>query len=120
MKKYNIKELMKEIPVIMLALRHRSTPLSAKILAWITIIYALSPIDLIPDFIPFIGYLDDLIILPVLITATIKKIPKEVMESCREDAEKISLKKKWLYSIPVILLWICILILILDIIFAIF
>ena len=54
------------------------TPKIAKILLWITIGYALSPIDLIPDFIPIIGYLDDLIILPALLYLAIKSIPKDV------------------------------------------
>lgn len=54
------------------------TPKIAKILLWITIGYALSPIDLIPDFIPVIGYLDDLVILPALLYLAIKSIPKDV------------------------------------------
>lgn len=54
------------------------TPKIAKILLWIAIVYALSPIDLIPDFIPVIGYLDDIIILPALLYLAIKSMPKEV------------------------------------------
>ncbi|HEY3360240.1 MAG TPA: YkvA family protein [Methanosarcina sp.] len=54
------------------------TPRTAKILLWIAIAYALSPIDLIPDFIPVIGYLDDMIIVPVLLYIAMKKVPKNV------------------------------------------
>jgi uncharacterized membrane protein YkvA (DUF1232 family) len=54
------------------------TPRTAKILLWIAIVYALSPIDLIPDFIPVIGHLDDLIVLPVLLYIAMKSVPKNV------------------------------------------
>jgi uncharacterized membrane protein YkvA (DUF1232 family) len=54
------------------------TPKTTKILLWIAIGYALSPIDLIPDFIPVIGYLDDIVIVPVLLYIAIKSVPKDV------------------------------------------
>ncbi len=54
------------------------TPRVAKILLWIAIGYALSPVDLIPDFIPVIGYLDDLVIVPVLLYIAMKSVPKDV------------------------------------------
>ena len=54
------------------------TPKTAKILLWIAIGYALSPIDLIPDFIPVIGYLDEIVIVPVLLYIAIKSVPKNV------------------------------------------
>lgn len=54
------------------------TPNISKILLWVTIGYALSPIDLIPDFIPVLGYLDDVIILPALLYIAIKSIPEDV------------------------------------------
>ena len=56
-----------------------------KIVAAITIGYALSPIDLIPDFIPILGYLDDMVILPLLITLAIKLIPSNIMDECLEQ-----------------------------------
>lgn len=68
----------------------KRTPKSAKILLWITIAYAVSPIDLIPDFIPVIGYLDDLIILPSLFYSAIKLVPKSVFT---EHYKKIFQKK---------------------------
>jgi len=87
----NIKErarqLRTDIPAVFLCLKSKETPLAAKILAGITVGYALSPIDLIPDFIPVLGYLDDIIILPVLIALTIRLIPRDIFERCRKEAE---------------------------------
>ena len=72
MKIENLKQkarvLKNKIAALYLAMRKKNTPLYAKMAVAVTVIYALSPIDLIPDFIPILGYLDDLIILPVLIT----------------------------------------------------
>lgn len=68
----------KYIELCRLLYKDPRTPRIAKILLWITIGYALSPIDLIPDFIPVIGYLDDIIILPVLLYLAIKSIPEDV------------------------------------------
>ena len=80
-KKY-IKEIMdnakKYTQLCKLLYADTRTPKIAKILLWIAIIYALSPIDLIPDFIPVIGYLDDIVIIPALLYLAIKSMPKEV------------------------------------------
>lgn len=70
--------------------------------------YALSPIDLIPDFIPILGYLDDLVILPILIYICILFMPKSIWESYESRAQKIwenGLPKKWYFAIPIILIW---------------
>jgi len=76
--KEKAKQLKKDIPAVFLALKKKETPWYAKILAILTVGYALSPIDLFPDFIPVLGYLDDVIILPLMIAATIKLIPKDI------------------------------------------
>lgn len=60
--KRRAKQLKQDIPALYLALKDRKTPIIAKVLAGIIVVYALSPIDLIPDFIPVLGYLDDLIV----------------------------------------------------------
>lgn len=60
------KQLKVDIPAVFIALKQKETPLPAKILAAVTVGYALSPIDLIPDFIPVLGYLDDVLLLPAL------------------------------------------------------
>lgn len=109
------KKLKTDIPAIFIALRKKETPISAKILAGLTIVYALSPIDLIPDFIPVLGYLDDLLILPALAAVTIKLIPIDILEECRVEAENIwanGKPKKWYFALPLILFWIIILIII--------
>ena len=75
------------------------------------IVYALSPIDLIPDFIPVLGYIDDLILLPALIVLTLKFIPEEVFERNREKAKNLwadGKPKKWYYAIPIVLFWLII------------
>lgn len=107
--KERAKKLKTDIPAIFLALKDKETPLLAKIFAGITVVYALSPIDLVPDFIPVLGYLDDVIILPALVALTIQFIPKEVLERCREAAEGIwknGKPKKWYYAIPMVLFWV--------------
>lgn len=107
------KKLKKDIPAVFLAFKHKSTPWYAKAVLGITLIYALSPIDLIPDFIPVLGYLDDVILLPALIALAIKMIPKSVMDECRissEDLWKSGKPKKWYYAIPIIVLWIVIIV----------
>lgn len=105
------KKIKTDVPAIFIALKKKETPLIAKIVACITVGYALSPIDLIPDFIPVLGYLDDLIILPALATLTIKLIPENIFQSCRLESENLwknGKPKKWLYAIPVILIWVAI------------
>lgn len=96
------------VSAVFIAMRKKETPVLAKILAGITVGYALSPIDLIPDFIPVLGYLDDLLILPILMAMTIKLIPKDVMDVCRAQAEglwKDGKPKRWYYAVPIIVIW---------------
>lgn len=103
------------IPAVFIALKKPETPFIAKMFAGITVAYALSPIDLIPDFIPVLGYLDDVIILPTFIVLTIKLIPLNIFEQCKEEADalwKDKIKGKLIWAIPVILLWTAILLLI--------
>ena len=100
--------LKRDIPAVFLALKDRRTPALAKLLAGITVTYALSPIDLIPDFVPVLGYLDDVILLPGLVALTLKLIPPEVLETCRTQAEGMwqdGRPKKWYYSLPILAVW---------------
>lgn len=102
------KQLKRDIPAVFLALKHPKTPIIAKITASIVVIYALSPIDLIPDFIPVLGYLDDLVILPILIALTIKMIPIGVIQECREasiDMWQNGKPKKWYFALPFVFFW---------------
>ena len=70
------------------ACRHPDTPWFAKLLAAFVVAYALSPIDLIPDFVPVLGYLDDVLLLPGLIWLNIRLIPPAVREECRTRADQ--------------------------------
>ncbi len=69
------------------AARHPGTPWHAKALGWFVVAYALSPIDLIPDFIPVLGYLDDVLLLPALIWLAVKLLPAPVLAQCRAQAD---------------------------------
>jgi uncharacterized membrane protein YkvA (DUF1232 family) len=102
--KYNLSALY-------IAYKRKDVSIIAKVIIIIAVTYALSPIDLIPDFIPILGYLDDIIILPLLIIVAIKLIPKEILEKCKEEAKGLWIdekQKKWYYGIPVILIWLII------------
>ncbi len=68
--------------------RHPDTPWYAKALGIFVVAYALSPIDLIPDFIPVLGYLDDVLLLPALIWLAIRLLPPPVLADCRRQAEE--------------------------------
>jgi uncharacterized membrane protein YkvA (DUF1232 family) len=79
-------ELKRETYALYLACRDPRTPWYAKVFAGAIVAYALSPIDLIPDFIPVLGYLDDLIIVPIGLMLALKLIPGPIMAECREQA----------------------------------
>lgn len=117
--KKRAKKLKMDIPAIFLALKDKDTPIIAKIFAGITIIYALSPIDFIPDFIPVLGYLDDVILLPMLAAVTMKFIPAYIIEKNRQQAEELwknGKPERWYYAIPVALFWIIIIVVILKVV----
>jgi len=106
--KEKANQLKNTIPAVFLAMKKPETPWYAKLLAFATLAYALSPVDLIPDFIPILGYLDDLLILPGLLALTIKLIPNDVMEKCRVESEGMwqdGKPKKWYYALPIIFIW---------------
>jgi uncharacterized membrane protein YkvA (DUF1232 family) len=102
------KQLKTEIAALYLAYKHPKTPWYAKALAALIIGYALSPIDLIPDFIPVVGYLDDLIIVPAGIALLIKIIPGDILEECKAKARSdLSNRrsKNWIAAIIIVLIW---------------
>lgn len=107
--KQKARQLKSEAQVLMIAYKDNRTPLKAKILIGITVGYLLSPIDLIPDFIPVLGILDDLIIVPALIALSIKTIPNFILDDAREELKKNLLQYKkthWLFAIIIIIIWI--------------
>lgn len=117
--KEQAKHVQQEIPAIFIALKRKDTPWPAKLFAAITLVYVLSPLDLIPDFIPVLGYLDDLLIVPLLAVLTIHFIPASMMEDCRKEAKDLWIQgkpKKWIYAVPILLIWILAAIIILKMI----
>ena len=109
--KKKAKQITQNLSILYIAYKRKYVPIIAKIVVIVAIIYALSPIDLIPDFIPVLGCLDDLIILPILIYVSIKIIPENILEECKKEANKIIIDgkyKRWYYGIPVIIIWIII------------
>lgn len=106
--------LKKELSALYYAYRHPQTGLAPRLIILFTLGYALSPVDLIPDFIPVIGYLDDLVIIPLLITVSIRLIPPDVMEECRRNAAEhpVTMKKNWKFAAMFIIIWACILLII--------
>ncbi len=80
------RSLKHEIKVYQLVLRDSRTPKLAKFLLGLAVVYALLPFDIIPDFIPVIGQLDDVIIVPALFIIALKMIPKGIVEDCRARA----------------------------------
>lgn len=85
--KIRAKRLKQEGYALYLCSRHPRTPWYAKLFSLIIVGYALSPIDLIPDFIPGVGYVDDLILIPAGIALLIRMMPKDVLEECRKKAQ---------------------------------
>ncbi len=81
-----VKDLIVMTETLARAFVHPRTPWYARVVAGLTAAYALSPIDLIPDFIPVIGLLDDLLLIPLGFALAVKLIPGEVMEECRARA----------------------------------
>jgi uncharacterized membrane protein YkvA (DUF1232 family) len=97
-----------ETYALYLAYKHPRVPWYAKVFAACVVGYALSPIDLIPDFIPVLGYLDDLILVPLGVTFALKMIPKPVLDQCRERArESLSQDKprNWVAASVIIAIW---------------
>lgn len=86
------KQLKQNITALYYAYRHPKTGLLPKIVIFVTLFLAVSPVDLIPDFIPVLGYLDDLILIPLLLKLSIRMIPLEIMEESRLKAENYPLK----------------------------
>jgi uncharacterized membrane protein YkvA (DUF1232 family) len=79
-----------ELRVYRLAMSHQGTPKAAKILLGLALGYTLMPFDIIPDFIPVIGHIDDAVIVPLLIVAALGMIPPAVMQECREQVRSSS------------------------------
>jgi uncharacterized membrane protein YkvA (DUF1232 family) len=102
------RNLKKYVFVLYFANKDPRVPWYAKVFTACVVAYAFSPIDLIPDFIPVLGYLDDIIIVPLGIKLALKMIPNTVVKDCEEKAEELMVKgkpKNWLVGTLIIIFW---------------
>jgi len=107
--KAKARKLKLEVYALYIASKDRRVPWYARVVAIVVVAYAFSPIDLIPDPIPVLGYLDDLILIPLGIALVIKLIPAEVLQDCREKAAlsmKAGKSKNWVAGGIIILIWV--------------
>ena len=105
------KSLKRQIFILYYACKDERVPWYAKVFTACIVAYAFSPVDLIPDFIPILGYLDDVILLPLGIMFALKMIPKGVLSDCEVKAEELMQKGKprnWVGGSIIILIWIVI------------
>lgn len=103
------KKLKLELMVLYLAYKDPRVPVYAKVFTLCLVAYAFSPIDLIPDFIPVLGYLDDLIVIPVGIMLALKMIPDQVLQEYRllaEEKLKEPKPKSWFAGVIFVIIWI--------------
>jgi uncharacterized membrane protein YkvA (DUF1232 family) len=108
-----VKNLKRQLFILYFAYRDERVPWYAKVFTACVVAYAFSPIDLIPDFIPILGYLDDVIIVPLGIMLALKMIPKDVLSDCEVKANermKNGKPKNWIVGALILLIW-CFLIL---------
>jgi uncharacterized membrane protein YkvA (DUF1232 family) len=104
--KQRARHLKSEVVALYFAYRDPRVPWYAKLFIVIVVGYALSPIDLIPDFIPVIGYLDDLVLVPLGIAMALKMIPGQVMEQARVKASLLRTKpKNWFAAAVIVAIW---------------
>lgn len=92
--KRRAQQLKSELVALWFCARHPRTPLLAKALAAAVVAYAFSPIDLIPDFIPVLGFVDDVILLPIGIWIVLRLVPDDVMAECRAQADTWLVRKR--------------------------
>ena len=112
--KRRIRQLKVETYALYLAYKDPRVPWYAKVFAACVVGYAFSPIDLIPDFIPILGYLDDLVLVPLGITLAIKMIPQTVLDECRENAQEALGRDKprnWVAAGVIIAVWLLLIVL---------
>lgn len=102
------RQLKAETYALYLAYKDPRVPWYARVFAACVVAYAFSPIDLIPDFVPILGYLDDLILIPLGIALALKMIPPAVMADCRESARAAMNSGKptnWSAAIVIVAVW---------------
>lgn len=100
------RRIKRNVVALWLAARDPRVPVAAKVVAAIVTAYALSPIDLIPDFIPILGYLDDVILVPLGIALAVRMIPAPLMEDLRERATLVDKPRSTVGLIAIVALWV--------------
>ncbi len=105
--KEKINNLKTDVHALFLASREPAVPWYAKALMVLLIGYVVCPIDPIPEFIPVLGELDELVVVPLGMALVVRMIPREVMESCRKRAreEPVDTKTKWVVAAAILVLW---------------
>jgi uncharacterized membrane protein YkvA (DUF1232 family) len=105
--KRRARHLKRETYALYLAYRDPRVPWYAKVFAACVVAYAFSPIDLIPDPIPVLGYLDDLVLVPIGIALALRMIPAEVMAECREQAlASEGRPTNWIAAAVIVAIWV--------------
>lgn len=99
----------RNVHALWFAARHPEVPFLAKVVIGLVVAYALSPIDLVPDFIPVLGWLDDLVLVPLGLWLAIRLIPVDIWRECqaRAHAERRQIGKSAKAAIVIVLLWVC-------------
>jgi len=113
--KKRANQLKQEVFALWIAYRKPGVPWYAKAFCALVVAYAFSPIDLIPDFIPVLGYLDDLVLIPLGVALAIKMIPADILSTAREEAlQRMTEGKKdnWVIGGLIVLLWVVVVVLI--------
>ena len=106
--KRRARQLTAQTYTLYLAYRHPKTPWYAKVFAALVVGYVFSPVDPIPDFIPGVGLLDEMVVVPIGVLIAAKMIPREVFEECREKAREVEEGEKpvsWVAAVIVISVW---------------
>ncbi len=106
--KRRARQLTAHTYTLYLAYRHPKTPWYAKVFATLVVAYVFRPVDPIPDFIPGVGLLDEMVVVPIGVLIAAKMIPREVFEECREKAREVEEGKKpvsWVAAVIVISVW---------------
>jgi uncharacterized membrane protein YkvA (DUF1232 family) len=112
--KERARTIKREVYTLYLAYRDPRTPWYGKAFAALVVAYAFSPIDLIPDFIPILGYLDDLVLIPIGVMIALRLIPPEVMVDARAKAEEVLRAGKpvsWVGAVIIAAIWIALVVL---------
>lgn len=108
--KQQAKRLKSEVFALYFAYKDPRVPWYGKFFIVLVVGYAFSPIDLIPDFIPVLGYLDDLVLIPLGVAIAIRMIPPNVMDEARVKAQSLKTKpRNWLAAIIIVAVWILVL-----------